>query len=61
LDALRRLRDRRLTATGVVAAFHRRRMLLLIERQLRLDEMTAVASLESSLMASVAHSTDELL
>jgi hypothetical protein len=36
-------------------------VLLLIERQLRLDEMTPEASVESSRMASAALSTDVLL
>lgn len=61
LDALWRLWDRGLTAVGVVAAFYRRRVLLLIEHRLRLDEMTSNASVESSRMASAALSTDELL
>jgi hypothetical protein len=48
LEALRKLRDRGLTAAGVVAAYHRRRVLPLADRQLRLDEMTPKASVESS-------------
>ena len=46
---------------GVIAAFHRRRVLPLTERQLRLDEMTPDVFLESSWMASASLSTDELL
>jgi hypothetical protein len=37
LDALKRLRDGGLTAAGVVAAFHRWRVLPLMARRLRLD------------------------
>jgi hypothetical protein len=61
LDALRRLWDHGLTAAGVVAAFHQRRVLSLTDRRLRLDEMTPEASVESSRMASIAFPTDELL
>jgi hypothetical protein len=61
LDAVRRLWDRDLTATGVVAKFHRRRVLPLTDRRLRLDEMMAEAFVESSRMASTALSTEELL
>jgi hypothetical protein len=39
LDALRKLHDRGLTTARVVAVFHRRRVLPLVERRLRLDEM----------------------
>lgn len=56
-----RLRDCGLTAAGVVAAFHQTRVLPLVERWLRLDEMTSGASVESSWMASAALSTDKLL
>jgi hypothetical protein len=56
-----KLRDHGLTAAGVVAAFHRRRVLSLADHRLRLDEMTPEASVESSQMASAAFSTDELL
>ena len=48
LEALRKLRDRGLTAGGVIAAFHREQVLLLADRRLRLDEMTPEASVESS-------------
>jgi hypothetical protein len=40
LDALRRLRQRRLTAGMVAAAFHQWSALLLMQRRLRIDEMT---------------------
>jgi hypothetical protein len=43
------------------AAFHRKRVLALVERRLRLDKMTLEASVESSRMASTALSTDDLL
>jgi hypothetical protein len=39
LEALQELRDGGLTATGVVAAFHRRRVLPLMERRMLLSEM----------------------
>jgi hypothetical protein len=61
LDAVRRLWDRDLTVTGVVATFHRWRVLPLTDRRLRLDEMTPEAFVESSRMASTALSTEELL
>jgi hypothetical protein len=61
LEALRKLRDYGLTAAGVVAAFHRRRVLPLVDCRLCLDEMTTEASVESSRMASAALSTDKLL
>jgi hypothetical protein len=51
LDALRRLRLRGLTAGMVVAAFHRQRVLPLMQRRLRLDEMTPGVSLEGSRMS----------
>jgi hypothetical protein len=50
LDALRRLRQRGLTAGMVAAAFHRWRVLPLMQRRLRIDEMTPKASLEGSQM-----------
>jgi hypothetical protein len=48
LDALRRLRQRGLTAGMVAAAFYHRRVLPLTQRWLRLDEMTPEASLEGT-------------
>lgn len=47
--------------TRVVAAFQHRTVQPLVERRLRLDEMTSKASMESSRMTSAALSTDELL
>jgi hypothetical protein len=61
LDALQWLRDYGFTAAKVVTAFDRGRVLPLTECQLRLDEMTPKASVESSRMSSAALSTDELL
>jgi hypothetical protein len=46
LDALRRLRQRGLTAGMVAVVFHRRRVLPLMQRRLWIDEMTPEASLE---------------
>lgn len=43
LDAMWRLCDRGLTAAGVIAAIHRRRVLPLVERRLRLHEITPKA------------------
>jgi hypothetical protein len=51
LDALRRLRQRGLMAGMVAAAFHRRRVLPLMQRRLRLDEMTPEATLEGTRMS----------
>jgi hypothetical protein len=48
LDALRKLPQHGLTAGMVATAFHRRRVLPLMQRQLRLDEMTPGVSLEGS-------------
>jgi hypothetical protein len=46
LKALEELREGGLTATGVVAAIHRRRVLPLMERWLLLSEMTPGVDLE---------------
>jgi hypothetical protein len=46
---------------GVVAAFHRRRLLPLADHRLCLNEITPEAAVESSRMASDSLSTDELL
>jgi hypothetical protein len=61
LNALQKLRDRDLTAAGVVAAFHRRRVLPLTQQRLWLYQMTPEAELESSRMSSVTLHTDDLL
>jgi hypothetical protein len=60
LDTLRRLRQRGLTAGMVAAAFHRRRVLPLTQRQLQLDEMTLEASLEGSRMSHESLPIDEV-
>jgi hypothetical protein len=60
LEALQRLRDGGLTAAGVVAAIHRRRVLPLAERQLPLLEMKPGIDLEGSQMSSASLSTDDL-
>jgi hypothetical protein len=51
LDTLRRLHQHGLTAGMVAAAFHRWRVLPLMQRRLRLDEMTPEVSLEGSRMS----------
>jgi hypothetical protein len=48
LDALRRLRQRGLTTGMVATTFHHRRVLPLMQRRLRIDEMTLEVSLEGS-------------
>jgi hypothetical protein len=60
LEALQELRDGGLTAAGVVAAIHRRRVLPLTERRLPLSEKMLGADLEGSQMSSVPHSIDDL-
>jgi hypothetical protein len=60
LHALQKLRDEGLTATGVVAAIHRRRVLPLAERRLQLSEMKPRVDLEGSQMSSASLSTDDL-
>jgi hypothetical protein len=60
LDALRRLRQRGLTVGMVAAAFHRRRVLPLMQRLLRIDEMTLEASLEGSRMSHESLPLDEV-
>jgi hypothetical protein len=44
----------------VAAAFHRRRVLLLTQRRLRLDEMMLEASLEGGRMSQESLSLDEV-
>jgi Ser/Thr protein kinase RdoA (MazF antagonist) len=60
LEALQELRDGGLTAAGVVAAIHRRRVLPLAERRLPLSEMMPGVDLEGSQMSSVPLSADDL-
>jgi hypothetical protein len=61
LDALRKLRLHRLTAGMVAAAFHRWRVLPLMQRWLRLDEMTPGVSLEGSQMSHETLPLDEVI
>jgi hypothetical protein len=60
LKALQELRDGGLTAAGVVAAIHRRRVLPLAERRLPLSELMPGIDLEGSQMSSVPLSADDL-
>jgi hypothetical protein len=60
LEALQELRDGGLTAAGVVAAIHRRRVLPLTERWLPLSEMVPGVDLEGSQMSSVPLSAVDL-
>jgi hypothetical protein len=52
LRALQKLQAEGLTAAGVVAAIHRRRVLPLAERRLRLSEIKSGVNLEGSRMSS---------
>jgi hypothetical protein len=61
LRAMQKLQVEGLTAVGVVAAIHRRRVLPLAERRLRLSEMKPGVDLEGSQMSSTPLSTDDLL
>jgi hypothetical protein len=54
LDALKRLWDCGLTTAEVVATFHRRRVLLLMARWLRLDQMEDGALLEVCRMSDTS-------
>jgi hypothetical protein len=60
LEALQELRDGGLTAAGVVAAIHRRRVLPLAERRLPLSEMMPGVDLEGSQMSLVSLFADDL-
>jgi hypothetical protein len=60
LDALQKLIDDGLTAAGVVAAIHRRRVLPLAEWRLPLSEMKQGVDLEGSQMSSASLSADDL-
>jgi hypothetical protein len=60
LEALQELRDGGLTAAGVLAAIHRRRVLPLAERRLPLSEMMPGDDLEGLQMSSVSLSADDL-
>jgi hypothetical protein len=60
LDALRRLRQHGLTTGMVAAVFHHRRVLPLMQRRLRIDEMTPKVSLEGSRMSHETLLLDEV-
>jgi hypothetical protein len=60
LKALEKLREGGLTAAGVVAAIHRRRVLPLMERRLPLWEMTPGVDLEGLQMSSDPLPADDL-
>jgi hypothetical protein len=60
LEALQVLRDGGLTAAGVVAAIHRRRVLPLTERRLPLSEMMPAVDLQGSRMSSIPLPADDL-
>jgi hypothetical protein len=60
LDALRWLRERRLMAGMVAAAFHRRRVPPLTQRRLWLDEMMLEALLQGSRMSHESLPLDEV-
>jgi hypothetical protein len=52
---------RGLTAAAVATAFHRRRVMLLCQCRLRLDQMTPEASLEGSRMSHESLTLEEVL
>jgi hypothetical protein len=54
LDALKRLQDGGLTAARVVTAFHRQRVLPLMARRLRLDQMEEGVPLEGCWMSDTS-------
>jgi hypothetical protein len=58
---LQKLQAEGLTAGGVVTAIHRRRVLPLVERRLRLLDMKSGVDLEGSRMSSTSLSADDLL
>jgi hypothetical protein len=60
LDALKWLWNDGLTATRVVAAFHRRHVLSLMVRRLRLDQMEEGSPLEGCRMFDISLTTVEV-
>jgi hypothetical protein len=60
LDALRRLCQRGLTAEMVATAFHRRRVLSLMQRRLQIDEVALGVSLEESWISHETLPLDEV-
>jgi hypothetical protein len=61
LRALQKLQTEGLTTAGVVTAIHRRRVLPLAERRLRLSNMKPGVDLEGSRISSTSLSADDLL
>jgi hypothetical protein len=61
LAGLQQLRLRGLTAVAVATAFHRRRVMPLCQRRLRLDQMTPEAPLEGSRMSHESLTLEEVL
>jgi hypothetical protein len=61
LAALQQLCLRGLTAAAVATAFHRRRVMPLCRRRLRLDQMTPEASLEGTQMSHESLALEEVL
>jgi hypothetical protein len=61
LATLQQLRLRGLMAAAMAAAFHRRRVMLLCRRRLRLDQMTLEASLEGTRMSHESLALEEVL
>ena len=61
LEALERLRSRRLTAAVVVAAFHRRRVLPLMARRRRLFDMRLDEPIEGIRMSAAALAEEAVL
>jgi hypothetical protein len=61
LAALQQLRLRGLTAAAVAAGFHRRRVMPLCQRRLRLDQMTPEANLEGTRMSHESLTLEEVL
>jgi hypothetical protein len=61
LAALQQLRLRGLTAAAVAATFHRRRVMPLCRRRLRLDQMTPEANLEGTWMSHESLALEEVL
>jgi hypothetical protein len=61
LAALQQLRLRGLMAAAVATVFHRRRVMPLCQRRLRLDQITLEASLEGSQMSNESLALEEVL
>ena len=61
MEGLGKLRNRGLTAAVVVAAFHRRRVLLLMTRWRRLFDMRSDEPIEGIRMSAVPLSDEEIL